>query len=172
MSIAVPGWAQSDIASIRANRSLGEGATRQNMPAEQASQIDALLSGSMDQLKQMDEGPSDLARGRPGVVQQALPLPPGMEMPVKIDPPTTTFEGDRSQGSSVTVMENPMMNTVTVTDYSPDSITSITVLGGMMPGTQLMHVDRKNPGNSFVEMKGEVWNMMGGMMAGGLPGMG
>ena len=76
------------------------------------------------------------------------------------------FEGDKNSGSQVTVMDNPMASSVQITDYSADSVDSIVVLGGPMPGTQLTHIDRKNPGASYVEVKGEIWNMMGGMMGG------
>lgn len=178
MSIAVPSWAQADVSSIRNNKSLGQGATRQPLDAGQASQLDAMLSGSMDQLKVVDESDADMKKGQPGVVQQQLPQIPGMDqLPFAMEPPVTSFEGDKTNGSSVTEMNNPMMPMCTVTDYSADSVDTIVLLGGPMSGTQLLHVDRKNPGNSYVEMKGEIWNMMGGAMAqmgmgGGIPGFG
>lgn len=177
MSIAVPSWAQADVSSIRANRTLGPGAQRQPLGPEQAAQMDQMISVGMDQLVAIDEKPGlDLAMGQPGVVRQPLPEMPNMPgMPV-IDPPTTRFEGDKQNGSSVSEMDNPMLPMCTVTDYSADSVSTIVCLGGMMPGQQLVHIDRKNPANSFVEVKGEVWNMMGNAMAqmgmgNGLPGM-
>ncbi len=176
MSIAIPSWAQADVSSIRANKSLGQGANRQALDAASASQMDQVFSGQMDQLKVIDETPQDGAPNQPGVVK--LPMP-DMGLPIKIDPPTVTYEGDKNNGSSITEMNQMGMQMCTVTDYSPQSVDTIIVLGGPMAGTQLVHVDRVNPGNSYVESKGEVWNMMGAAMNQigkggglGLPGFG
>lgn len=179
MSLAIPNWAQSDVASIRQSRTLGEGANRQALSASEASQMDQMFSGSMDTLVQIDETDMDLARGQRGVVKMALPEMPGIPSSLLPPPPETRYEGDKTNGSSVMEMTGqiPM---VTVTDYSPTSVDTIVVLGGPMAGTQLTHIDRANPENSYTETKGQVWNLMGdamkqagmGGMMGGLPGFG
>ncbi|MEW6284074.1 MAG: hypothetical protein AB1758_36005 [Candidatus Eremiobacterota bacterium] len=161
-TLTVPAWAQPDVEAFRTHKTLGTGAQRKPLPSEVASQMQGSLTLQMDQLPQLAGSDMDNLKDEPNVFQPKMEsLPP---MPIPMQPPPIRFEGDSRQGGTVMVNEH-VVPTAMVCDYSPDEILMVTVISGPMPGTQAVRLNRNNPEESYVETRGAVWDMLGPAMS-------
>ncbi len=137
MSLPIPSWAQGPLESFRTSQTL-PGATRQEIPAGQVSDVDQNIRTNVDEVISGDETEFDKFRGQPGKF--------GMD-----DFLTAEWTGDTRNGTFVETVKGDRGDQAFIyAEFTPTS-SSMVMLSkqrGQVTGTA-RQVDTAHPERSF-----------------------
>ncbi len=164
MEKSIPAWAQADIANFRKNHTLGSQARRTQLTETDAVQAISSLAAQIDQIGQLKDTDQDNCKGEPGVFQPKVD-PAQFPMGPPIPAPRLKFEGDSSNGWTVTDMTQGPLQSLSVIVYTEDTIDSYVVLKTPLgSGSQLLRLNRKALDTSYNEISGGIWDMLGNLV--------
>ncbi|MCE7868976.1 hypothetical protein DYH09_01225 [bacterium CPR1] len=165
MEKSIPGWALKEIQTYQKTNTLGNQAKRTDLSETDAFQAASSLAGQIDQIGQLKDTEHDACKGEPGVFQ---PVMAPAQSPLGGPPlpaPRLRFEGNSSQGWTVTDMSQGPLQSLSVIVYTEQAIDSyILIKTPLGSGAQLLHLDRKELARSYNEISGGIWELLGGLV--------
>ena len=150
----VPTWAQPYVTSFRETGELPGESQRQPIPEDSLDEATRELTRGFQELVQLDNSEADQ---NPAVGELKIEIDGGGWMPdMKME---ASFEGTPENGAMV--IEQDL--TAIYTEFSPEGVDMVGVIGldGQPMGAQAAHIDRQNPGQSYLLQQGEFADLRG-----------